>query len=104
MAGRVRGRRPQARIGGQARTRLARAAVVRASGALFLGRGYAVTTIEAISDLSEVPPATVYRLDLAPGARVRPDIAFTARKVAVFVDGCFCHACPQHGTQPAFNT
>ena len=29
-----------------------------------------------------------YRLDLA-GARVRPDIAFTACRVAVFVDGCF---------------
>ena len=62
MAAGVRGRRPQARTGGQARTRLARAAVVRAAGALFLGRGYAATTIEAISDLSDVPPATVYRL------------------------------------------
>ena len=44
-----------------------------------------------------------YRLDLT-GARVRPDIAFTARRVAVFVDGCFWHCCPQHGTQPAANT
>jgi DNA mismatch endonuclease, patch repair protein len=44
-----------------------------------------------------------YRLDLA-GARVRPDIAFTARRVAVFVDGCFWHCCPQHGTKPANNT
>jgi DNA mismatch endonuclease, patch repair protein len=44
-----------------------------------------------------------YRLDLA-AARVRPDIAFTARRVAVFVDGCFWHCCPQHGTQPAANT
>ena len=44
-----------------------------------------------------------YRLDLA-GARVRPDIAFTARRVAVFVDGCFWHCCPDHGTQPAANT
>ena len=44
-----------------------------------------------------------YRLDLT-GARVRPDIAFTARRVAVFVDGCFWHCCPQHGTQPASNT
>jgi DNA mismatch endonuclease, patch repair protein len=43
-----------------------------------------------------------YRLDLT-GARVRPDIAFTARRVAVFVDGCFWHCCPQHGTQPANN-
>jgi AcrR family transcriptional regulator len=47
---------------GQARTRLARAAVVDAARALFLERGYAGTTIEAISDLSDVPPATVYRL------------------------------------------
>jgi DNA mismatch endonuclease, patch repair protein len=44
-----------------------------------------------------------YRLDL-DGARVRPDIAFTARRVAVFVDGCFWHACPEHGTKPASNT
>jgi AcrR family transcriptional regulator len=29
---------------------------------LFLERGYGTTTIEAISELSEVPPATVYRL------------------------------------------
>jgi DNA mismatch endonuclease (patch repair protein) len=44
-----------------------------------------------------------YRLDLAGGARVRPDIAFTARKVAVFVDGCFWHGCPDHGSRPAVN-
>jgi AcrR family transcriptional regulator len=47
---------------GQARTRLARRAVVDAARALFLERGYAATTIEAISDRSDVPPATVYRL------------------------------------------
>jgi len=47
---------------GQARTRLARAAVVTAARTLFLDRGYAGTTVEAISDLSDVPPATVYRL------------------------------------------
>jgi AcrR family transcriptional regulator len=46
----------------QARTRLARTAVVDAARALFLERGYGATTIEAISDLSDVPPATVYRL------------------------------------------
>ncbi len=48
--------------GGQARTRLARAAVIDAAQALFLDRGYAGTTIEALSDLADVPPATVYRL------------------------------------------
>ena len=44
-----------------------------------------------------------YRLDLDAGARVRPDIAFTARRVAVFVDGCVWHACPEHGRNPAVN-
>ncbi len=48
--------------GRQARTRLARAAVVEAARALFLEHGYAGTTIEAISDRSDVPPATIYRL------------------------------------------
>jgi len=43
------------------------------------------------------------RLDLAPGARVRPDIVFTGRRVAVFVDGCFWHVCPEHGRDPATN-
>jgi DNA mismatch endonuclease, patch repair protein len=43
------------------------------------------------------------RLDLDEGARARPDIAFTSRRVAVFVDGCFWHACPDHGRKPAVN-
>lgn len=34
---------------------------------------------------------------------VRPDIVFTRRKVAVFVDGCFWHGCPKHGRTPAGN-
>ena len=39
-----------------------------------------------------------------PGLRRRSiDIAFTRRKVAVFVDGCFWHGCPEHGTQPRAN-
>lgn len=35
--------------------------------------------------------------------RRRADVAFTRRHVAVFVDGCFWHACPEHGTAPASN-
>ena len=40
-----------------------------------------------------------YRVDLqgVPGTRRRIDIAFTRCKVAVFVDGCFWHGCPEHG-------
>ena len=58
----VKGRRPHEDQRGQARTRLARRAVVEAARALFLERGYAATTIDAISDRSDVPPATIYRL------------------------------------------
>src|SRR5215207_3421964 len=46
----------------QARTRLARGAVVDAARSLFLERGYGATTMEAISERAEVPSATVYRL------------------------------------------
>lgn len=31
------------------------------------------------------------------------DIAFTRQKLAVFVDGCFWHGCPIHGTRPTAN-
>jgi DNA mismatch endonuclease (patch repair protein) len=34
---------------------------------------------------------------------VRVDVAFTRLKVAVFVDGCFWHRCPEHGTIPRRN-
>lgn len=44
-----------------------------------------------------------YRLTLDEGVRVKPDIVFTARKVAIFVDGCFWHACPEHGRRPTSN-
>lgn len=46
-----------------------------------------------------------YRVDAPlPGIpRRRADILFTRAKVAVFVDGCFWHGCPQHGTQPKNN-
>ena len=46
----------------QARTRLARRAVVDAARTLFLDQGYGATTIDAISETSGVPIATVYRL------------------------------------------
>lgn len=31
------------------------------------------------------------------------DIAFTRRRLAVFVDGCFWHGCPIHGAVPVTN-
>jgi DNA mismatch endonuclease (patch repair protein) len=47
-----------------------------------------------------------FRVDLAvpvAGGRARPDLAFTRRRVAVFVDGCFWHGCPVHGHPPRSN-
>lgn len=34
---------------------------------------------------------------------VRPDVVFTRRRIAVFVDGCFWHGCDVHGTTPKSN-
>jgi DNA mismatch endonuclease (patch repair protein) len=34
----------------------------------------------------------------------KPDLAFTGRRVAVFVDGCFWHACRKCYVQPKSNT
>jgi AcrR family transcriptional regulator len=62
MARGVKAHRPNEGAARQARTRRTWTAVVEAARALFLERGYAATTIEAISDLSDTPQATVYRL------------------------------------------
>ena len=44
-----------------------------------------------------------YRVDFAPWSnkRRRADVVFTRRRLAVFIDGCFWHGCPEHGTMPA---
>lgn len=46
-----------------------------------------------------------FRVDVRPieDTYCRPDIVFQAVKVAVFVDGCFWHRCPEHGTLPKAN-
>jgi DNA mismatch endonuclease (patch repair protein) len=31
------------------------------------------------------------------------DVAFTGPKIAIFVDGCFWHGCPEHATWPKHN-
>ena len=33
----------------------------------------------------------------------RPDFVFPKQRLAVFVDGCFWHGCPHHGSIPATN-
>jgi DNA mismatch endonuclease (patch repair protein) len=31
------------------------------------------------------------------------DIALTSRKLAIFIDGCYWHACPEHASWPSAN-
>ncbi|MFF1730871.1 very short patch repair endonuclease [Streptomyces sp. NPDC058247] len=61
------------------------------------------------------PEVAVRRLLHASGLRYRLnvrvpdmprrtiDIAFPGAKVAIFMDGCFWHGCPEHATQPKAN-
>ena len=65
--------------------------------------------------VNTAPEVAIRRLLHASGLRYRVahpvpgkprrsiDIAFTRRRVAVFVDGCFWHACPVHATAPQAN-
>jgi AcrR family transcriptional regulator len=62
MVGDVKSDRGPGTAAPQARTRRTKASVVEAARALFDERGYAATTIEAISDRSDTPQATIYRL------------------------------------------
>ena len=46
-----------------------------------------------------------YRVHRRPiaGVRREADVVFTRARVAVFVDGCFWHGCPEHVTWPKTN-
>jgi DNA mismatch endonuclease (patch repair protein) len=71
------------------------------------GRGN-VTTEQALAKLLRAAGWSGWRRQqvvrgrAAGGERfqVRPDFVFPVRRLAVFVDGCFWHGCPRHGTRP----
>ena len=47
-----------------------------------------------------------FRVDMrmeVGGRRVRPDVVFARQRIAVFIDGCFWHGCPEHGQMPRAN-
>ncbi|ODR14192.1 very short patch repair endonuclease [Mycobacterium shimoidei] len=46
-----------------------------------------------------------YRVNVQPLPNLRrtADMAFTRQRVAVFIDGCFWHGCPDHHRQPRTN-
>lgn len=46
-----------------------------------------------------------YRVNTRPEPALRrtADLVFRPAKLAVFIDGCFWHSCPVHGTRPRAN-
>jgi DNA mismatch endonuclease (patch repair protein) len=74
------------------------------------GRGN-LTTEEALAKIFRVEGWSGWRRQRAIGGRtaagerfrVRPDFVFAARRLVVFVDGCFWHGCPRHGALPRGN-
>jgi len=46
-----------------------------------------------------------YRLQVRPipGLRCTIDVAFPRDRLALFIDGCYWHLCPKHGTYPVTN-
>ncbi len=45
-----------------------------------------------------------HTIRLGDGRWTQPDAVFTRARVVLFVDGCFWHRCPEHGTEPGANT
>lgn len=43
------------------------------------------------------------RYQLTPKLPGIPDLCFFSERIAIFVDGCFWHGCPQHYSAPAHN-
>jgi DNA mismatch endonuclease (patch repair protein) len=70
-----------------------------------------LTTEEALAKIFRVEGWSGWRrqraIDVRVGDgmrfRIRPDFVFAGRRLVVFVDGCFWHGCPRHGTWPRGN-
>lgn len=78
--------------------------VARTSRSLLMGRVRRTGTAPELH-LRHALHRAGLRYRLANGARLpgTPDLAFRRAHVAVFVDGCFWHGCPKHGTVPKTN-
>ena len=64
------------------------------------GKGNRSTEIKFIEALRRGGLKGWRRNSSLPG---RPDFVFSARRVAIFLDGCFWHACPKHYRPPTTN-
>lgn len=55
------------------------------------------------SELKRLRISFKMHVQVLAGRRIQPDFVFPRKKVAVFLDGCFWHGCPNHGTLPKAN-
>ena len=70
------------------------------------GQGTGPTTkgVRPRSGVGRVPsPGGRTKANPRRRSTVRPDFVFLKQRVVVFVDGCFWHGCPIHGTRPKTN-
>ena len=58
---------------------------------------------KALNRIGAATVSTVSRFHGSTRTTVRPDFVFPKLGLAVFVDGCFWHACPRHATKPRNN-
>ena len=81
---------------GNAATELALAKLLRRQGITGWRRHVPIRGRAALPRSPKSKAALQHR----PTVRVKPDFVFRQMRLAVFVDGCFWHACPKHGTSP----
>jgi DNA mismatch endonuclease, patch repair protein len=95
---------------------MTRAALQRAQGASWASSAGSRRSMQSNRRVDTTPERLVrsalhrrglrFRKDFAlkfEGTRVRPDIVFTRARVACFIDGCYWHRCPMHGSEPKSN-
>lgn len=67
-------------------------------------RSYIMSRIRSSSSIEILPPQFKgMRLRRHPKMFGRPDFGSKSRKIAVFIDGCFWHCCPDHYRMPKSN-
>lgn len=64
------------------------------------GRGNKRTELRLITLFRAFGITGWRRGSVLPG---KPDFVFPRKRLAVFVDGCFWHGCPRHGSRPRTN-
>lgn len=87
---------------GNKNTELALVQIFRANGVTGWRRHVQIRIAERVTRNGTSPQPSPQRGE-GETIRVRPDFVFRKERLAVFVDGCFWHGCPKHGSRPKQN-